>query len=850
MLRAGARSEAGQAILIMAVGIGMLVALAALAIDAANLYLVRREAQNAVDFASFAAGKPLAAAAFAPGRAPNPGDPLVHAAHDFATLNGFPTVYSTTCDSASLTSFSATWFDSAGTACTATSGYLTRIQVNVPPVSINGAPIPSICTGPSTQYTCVQVVMTRRVDTFFARVFGVLNNYFTVAAVVNATPQIQGYTLPPPIAAYLYQPLSQQAPGGCRSPNTCFNESLPVTRALTCSAGACPAATGGSNSPTLWVRDNVNVSFFGTDGKKTIPVGGDVVTLQSNGDMVLQSDTVFCDPYNGAKCSLTDAVGANGFSAQPGSKLYCSGFDKGGTSNGLIGCTTTGQSSLNHLRGKETAFVTPTAWAPIIDTSGLASCGALILNGDPVSSSFIGAHDAECSSAAEPYVIEPGRYQYIVINHGTYEFESGFYDLTGTAPVNTLSAAGYRANGIDHSREDASGTKDWDLCGAKTPTGCPTLSASIWIGHGGGYFGPYSSGTAPGSCSGGGGIGGGGGDQTIVSGSSVSFRFESTAGGFVSTNEVQGISLSAPGIGSSAEVGGTPILFDLENSSFIHLDGQGSDKYVSQFSGLIYQTPAATGGGVEIEPGMASGKNSPALRGQVFAYSLTVFGTTGTAIDFTDGYGGVSQPPITTSGRAELSLVSSTSLTPAVDASGTVIPGQETLTINYTDEWALDAYDLYLRINNGQAVFFSQGVWNPTPPIGASLPPAVNNPGDSNPAYPGSPPAGYTAAADPITGQNTDWTYTIGSGATASKFEVSGNWTWGHEAAISGARGGNNRAIIKYTFPIPTGTSTNITIFLTDGDHCGDYYNVNATLNNVGQPNPGAQSGGSVVLVR
>jgi hypothetical protein len=440
----------------------------------------------------------------------------------------------------------------------------------------------------------------------------------------------------------------------------------------------------------------------------------------------------------------------------------------------------------------------------------------------------------------------PGKYHYIVINHGTYEFESGLFDLTGSAPVNSLTGASYVANGIDHKRETTG--NDFDLCNGGQPNSCPSLTAALWIGHGTGSYGAFSTGTS-GSCTGGtGGTTGGGGDNTIISGSGVSFRFEAAAGGFVSTREVQGISLTAPGVGALASVGGAPILFDLENGSFIHLDSSGGT--ASQYTGLIYQTPTSTSGGIELNPGLGNG-NIPALLGQIFAYSLTTFGQAGAAVDFTGDYGGVAIPGVQTSGKAETSLVSSTSLTQAVDGTGTPISGWETLTINYTDEWALDAYNLYLKVNNAQPVFFSQGIWNPVPASGSSLPPGTNDPGDAHPAYPASSaPSGYTQAHDVITGTNTDWTYTIGSGGSAPKFELYGNWTWGHESDISGAASSNNHAVVKYTFPTPTGTALNLTIFLTDGDHCGDYYLVNATFNNVGQPNGGSQSGGSVVVVR
>src|SRR4029077_8150212 len=117
---------------------------------------------------------------------------------------------------------------------------------------------------------------------------------------------------------------------------------------------------------------------------------------------------------------------------------------------------------------------------------------------------------------------KPGIYRYIVINHGTYEFDPGLYDITGLAPVNTAASAGYTANGIDHSRETAT---DFDLCTGGQPNSCPGLTAGIWIGHRGGAVGadvPPPSGTCVGSV--GGGSSGGGGDATVVSASGAVFR--------------------------------------------------------------------------------------------------------------------------------------------------------------------------------------------------------------------------------------------------------------------------------------------------------------------------------------
>ena len=110
-------------------------------------------------------------------------------------------------------------------------------------------------------------------------------------------------------------------------------------------------------------------------------------------------------------------------------------------------------------------------------------------------------------------------------------------------------------------------------------------------------------------------------------------------------------------------------------------------------------------------------------------------------------------------------------------------------------------------------------------------------------------PSPYTGSTSP-SNKTADWTYATGSGSNTYTWQVTGNWTWGHEDDISGAQTRNNVATIKYTFPTPIGQAVALTIFLTDGDHCGDYYLVQVTMNNVGQANGGSQSAGSVVLVR
>jgi hypothetical protein len=735
----------------------------------------------------------------------------VQAAHDFAANNGFNTIYSNACDASSGAAFSATWFDVAGLGCNATSGFVNKVTLHSPPIALPGNPIPLACQG-AGQYSCVQVVITASIAELFTNIIGIPIAFVTVAASAQATLPTSTINLPPPNALILYQPQS-----GCDKKNQCFDETKPAARTLL----SCSGAT--NNCPTFWGRPGTAPKIYGYDGSVLTP-GGDYTTVQSNGDMVIQDRTTICDPYNGLTCSQNTAIGAAGFAVPAGSKLYCTKIGGGGT--GLAPpCTTTGQPTLNELDSNETPWSNPYYWYPTVDTTGLKSCGALILNGNAVY--------GPCANAQEQYVIEPGFYSYIVINHGTYEFDPGLYDITGTAPVNTVSGGAYFANGIDHSKENAT---DFDLCTGGLPASCPTLTAGVWIGHGGGGFAPYQ-GPVSGSCVGGvAGTGGGGGDATVVSGSGVVFRLES--GGFVSTNEVTGLSLSGAGVGSLTAVAGAPLLIDEENSSFIHLDANGSGTPPNNISGLIYQTPQATGGGFEYDQSMSSGHGGSggSLAGQVMAYSFTTFGASGGPMDFSNGYGTGSVPGIGTSGKNETSIISSVALKAGQ-------PGYSVLTVNYTDEWMMDAYDVYVKVNNGSPQFFSQGIWTSTPGPGSPLPPPGNNPSDASPAYPTAGNPGSYAIYP-----GTDWVYTIpgGSGATV---EAKGSWAWGHQTDIPNANSGNYTAQFIYTFPTPAGSYVSVTLFALDGDHCGDYAYANYTFRNTGAPGPGQQSVGSVQLV-
>ena len=809
--------QRGQVLPIAAAAFLVMCMLAGLAIDASRDYLTKRDAQNAADFAVLAAAKEMTYQANLNSPVqPNSG--AVIAAHDMAANNGFPTTYNNSCDLSSGIAFTTSWFDVSGLPCVASSGFTNKVTVNSPPLPLPGNPIPLMCQGAQAN-SCVQVVIITRVSELFTQALGVSFAYVQVGAAAQAVLPASTFDAPPPNALTIYQPQS-----GCDPKDQqCFDETKPAARTqLSCTGGA-------NNCPTFWARAGTAPKIYGYDGSFLTPPG-DYTALRANGDMVVQDRTTICDPYPGRACSANVAVGSSGFAAPAGSNLYCSKIGGGGT--GLQPCKTTGQPGLNEIDGNQGSWSPPGYWYPTVDTSKLKDCGALVLNGQPVYGS--------CASAQEPYLIGAGFYDYIVINHGTYEFDSGLYDITGLAPVNTATGAGYLANGIDHSQENAS---DFDLCTGGQPNSCPGLSAGIWIGHGGGRFSAYQ-GPTPGSCTNGvAGSGGGGGDATVISGSGVVFRFEAASGGFVSTNEVTGIALAGAGVGAIPAVNGSPLLFDMENDGWIHLDSSqpGTGVPPNTTSGIIYQTPRATGGGVEFDPSMAgfnvSGQELPAVQGQILAYSVTIFGSSGGTLDFTQGYGGGSLPGIGTSGRFENSIITSVALTGAGF-------GFSKLTVGYTDEWMMDAYDVYVKVNNGSPQFFSQGIWNTAPGPGSPLPPPINNPGDSSPGYPSAgQPGAYTIIG------GTDWLYNIPGGGGAT-IEAKGSWAWGHQNTIPGAQTANYTAQLIYTFPNPAGNYISVTLFMLDGDRCGDYAYATYTFKSTGGPGPGQQSVGSVSLVQ
>lgn len=792
------RLESGQTAVIVALMFVVLIAFAGLAIDGGHVYLINRRAQNATDAAALAAAKQLASAGTFLGGPPSTySDPAVKAAHDLAFANGFPTTFDGACTSGNGASFTASWY--AGGGCGSTT-FDTRITVNSPPVGN----LSRACQ--AAKYNCIQVVISTKIQNYLMGVLGVPVTYSTTSAVAYAQPPQNSYAVPPPTALYLYEPGTNCTGSQCFDPTRAPSHSL-----LSCAGGNCP---------TFWSNPGTHPLIAGIDGQASnIP---DVIAAQSNGAMVIQDSTTFCDPFGGRTCSSGNAVGTLGFSIAPGSGLYCSGFSSG-SPNVYTGCGAGTQTGLSTVAGNEAGF-SPRGWTSTFNFTG-PDCGTLVLNGGPVRPS-----NSACNgTTAEPYTILAGRYSYIVINHGKYDFEAGVYDITGTVPPSLIS----------HGRESGA---DFDLCDGGAPTSCPNLTAGIWIGHGNNA---YTAGTnGSGSACTGNTVQGGGGDNTIITGSGVAFRFEPASAGFVSTHEVSSISLSAPGLGAAQGTAGVPLLFDMENPNFIHLDAGGSG---SHFTGIVYQTQSATAGGVEINPGL--GGNTAALSGQVLAYSFTTFGTGGTAIDFSKGFGASS--PIIATGNAENQIIPPG----GISLRAGLRPQTEALVINYQDEWALNGYDSYVRINNGAPQFFSKGIWQVAPGPNDPLPPNPNGSGPSDvasaSAYPSTsqPGSGNYATGTTATGL-PDWVYTFGNGAT---FETAGNWTWGHEANISGAQSnwnnnGGNTATLTYTFPTPPGSSVNVLVYLDDGDHCGDYTIVNTTFANIGAPAGGQQVAGDVRL--
>ena len=872
------RRERGQVLPLVAAALLVLTGFAGATVDLGNQFVTKRELQAAADSAALAGAAVLGGATpVILSSAPSWNDPAIYAAHDYAAANGFLTTFPTSAGGSSanyyspacytgggLSNFQEAFFDSAhGTSCTSgfpSTGFTTEVQINVPALTLPGYPtLPTQCNPNATpagyQYNCIQVVITKKVSNYIMGIFGQPTEYLTAVATGYAQPASGQQDLPPSYAAYLYQPAT-----GCTG--QCYTPANAVAKGqLTC--------TGGSNNCPTLLANNVgagNIFIQGIDGTQLTPQAH-FTAMQSAGHVVNQENSlVFCDPYGGGTCGQGSPTGTNGYALGSGANIYCSGVNGSSTPNNCTNASPPG--SLQKITGDGVTFHSASWTAPAV-TAPSNDCQGLILNGDPITASnnppvFFDSTGAALTSVpaacvpatTEPYTIQPGKYNYIVINHGKYEFEGGLFYIYGTAPVNTNSvASGVGANGIDHSQETNAVTGDWDLCNFSSAGSnnsgtkrCSSLTAGVWITQGwtcgnNNKCGALVNSTGT-TCANGnvvGGTTGGGGNKTDITGSGVSFYFTSASGGLVSTRTVDSIVLNAPAAGALASIGGAPILINMQNSGWTHLDGNNGQNV--QFTGVVYQTPTATAGGVDINA--SAGKHVSAdkatLLGQVYAYSLDFFGAGGVGIDFTNGWGSGSAPPAG-SGNNESSLI--TIPQNALVAAGT---GFEKLTVDYTDEWMLDAYNSSIEINSLSTSYFSTPVWSTPPntaPTQGPYPPQNGyTPSDANPEYMASdqgtpyytPPSPYVAGAgtheysvqsDPGQPDNTTW-------------DVSGDWNWGNQSNLTGSSSGNYAATISYTFPTPAGTQVTVVLHTVDGDHCGDYDNTTATFTNVGSPGGG-----------
>lgn len=970
------RSQVGQTIPLLILCMLVLTGFAGMSVDLGHQFVQKRIGQTAVDAAAVAAATQWGQenSRIAVSQAPsNWNDQAIATAHDYVAADGFSTVWPTSAANACMRSnttsqFTEEFFDSgyAGGCVANPSGFTNELIVNVPPLSYGGSTTPKSCNGainpPGFPYNCVQVVVVQRVTNYLMQIVGFNSENLTTLATALANPTAQGTSLPPANAVQLTEPTSKQAPANACSSATigrCFNENaaaLQTTIGCTGASDNCPTlnnALGGGGGHTAIIA--------GADGSDVPPGTSHLAAVVSAGDIVNEGNQLtFCDP-DGFTCALNKAGNATslGYMLASDSSLYCQGMvtnpttgnPANDTGSGLPAeaCTSKGYSSpaftqggpgqyaLQPIAGNPATYVTPAAWNPACDNVGANctpsnSCGGLILNGDPITAannppvffSWDGvqghapvatAPPAACvPNSREQFTIMPGQYQFIVINFGQYEFEGGFYDITGNAPVNTLALSGaVEPNGIDHSQEQSVGAtnatppnvnKDWDLCMPatnNTVTGC-TETAGVWIGQGNGgwKFGAAVASTGT-SCSGGtyvGGTVGGGGKNTNITGTAVSFRFESTSNGFVSTSEVSNIALGAPAVGALPSIGGDPILFDIEKpTGYVHLDSNGGHQGSGAFSGMIYQTANATGGGVEIDPGLGSSGSDATLTGQVIAYRLSLFGAGGGgpqggyAIDFSEWWGtGTSGPAGAGNNESSLITVPNNALT-AGDRSGHNTGTLETLYLQYNDEWMLDAYDVSVVVDNLTTYYFSTGLWTLHPPNSSSTPakpwPPQNGytPSDANPmfgtsgetspavtSYTGGTYTTGTAYYDGMTLPSPAYSFPSGPGSKPNEitydtdptksddttFDISGDWSWGNQSNISlpggttvnhHQRSDTYSADIYYTFPIPAGQTLNVTFHSVDGDHCGDYDNTTMTFNNVTRTG-GATSGNAVELVQ
>lgn len=804
------RRQRGSALIVLTLTTTALVGIASAALDGGRDQSVRVHSQYVADAAGLSAARIWRSEASGPPPASGPPaysnaapDGAVLTAQEIASVNGFVTNGSDACVISAPPNLQVAFFDvDPGAGCTtaAPAGWSTEVEVSIPPLM---TPLPASCV---PAYRCVEVDISSNVANLLAGALGMSRTLVRTSSVADAL-------LPPPLPPGFAVDATEN-PG-------LFNSGILTTRAQYGS----PCV----NCPALW-NAGVEAQIGGFDW--SMAQSADQGAAAAHGAIVASagSRTELCDTYQAnAAATCSAGLGPAGMAYSPSGldQAYCGAGPPFVCLNTIA--TGTGTFQAGGLMPYSAAAAAPAPAAPV--TSGLPNCVSLLLNGGTVTSGLGAGHDPACEPpAATPYTIEPGVYSWIAINHGAYTFAPGVYDITGSAPVNTLACpppllggcVAVTSNGIDHSTESAS---DFDLCTALSVTGCPLMSAGVWIGQGteraagaGSTAVPGCGGSAATSLP-------GGGDTTRVFGRGVSFVFEPASPGFVSTDEIGGISLSAPPLGTTpAATAGVPVLFYVKNQGgWVHLGGP-SYSGVPQpgnangFRGIVYVAHDAplsgiVGGGVELDPGLAETDQPfapgttnihayhPALYGQIIADTVIFFGHSGYAVDFQQGWG-IPLPPASASAGTDPYLVQEVSLenNPAA--------GTTELQLVYSGTTALDGYTAMVAVN-GTAAYPSAGVWSsPGPP-----PPPLNNPSDGTPEDPPPlVPAGWTETAGTDADGLTTYSRSPAAGQTVL---IGGDWVFGHQLSYASALPVGTGALISDTIGIIPGSTVNW--FVSDG---------------------------------
>lgn len=877
---------------LFAVMLLLLLAFVGLALDTGNLFLNQRGQQSAGDFAALSGATTLTSQLWS--APPAACSHTVTEALDAAALDGMRTAASTMASGCSGAPVGSRCYGPAespgvqldevfydwplqspvGSCPNLTSGWTYRVEVAVPPLNV--ANVSTDCL--TAQWNCVEVIVQKRVRNYFEGIFGIPISMVRTDSWAYAEPSITNIantSMPPATALMVSEPHS---PGGFEgNANYPPNQFPSCAQILSGRASDVPYGLGSAGNtftrrPALYScqqlailgvdSQNLNYAPFCTTAVPASCAGPgvDQYAVRSYGDVLLGSNLIVCDPFGRKQCPTNQlpspdgnpptpsyTVGAQGFVLDAGvggpprrPVLYCRGYDPPQGAPPYP-CTNPfprnppNNDGLNLMQGNGVGAPASNhqAWPVVGHPSvvGLPNCGALVLNGGTVPRSA--CTRADPNNTANPnWTISPGSYQYIVINHGTYTFDPGVYDITSST---------------DHTQIDLTGetVQDVDLCPNVAASPCNNLRAGVWIGHGNG---PFTGNYVPpsGTCvTGAVGPSGGGGDQTNVLGNGVTFVLESPSSHFVSTKEVNSIQLTAPNIGSSQRDAGIPLLFYASGPQYIHLDATTqSTATASGFDGIVYQVDNPGGGGVEMDTNIGQHK-APILRGQVFAYTFLSFGDDyGVGVDFSAGWGQPSSSAgVSTLGSFEGDIVSGQ---PSAIRGARGQPSR--FIAHYRDEMPMDAYDISVSINGQAPIWYSRALWGSSggPPFTA---PPTPNP--AAPAYPDDTPPGPpgTLRTGPIAPPaNGSGSYSAGGGGTiftpvnspysatvkiTDTSVIKPGWVWGRSERYRQPTDSYTDDV-EIDFIDPGISNLKLTITLVDGDACGDYSIARYGINTAG----------------